>query len=71
MKSIITMDADDSLYVMVKNPKVINPHAIVVKRNGEIVGTVSAEYDFSQLPPEQHEGVLSLIATCTVIHDCT
>ena len=66
----IKIDTDDSLFVM-GNSKVINQQAIVVKRNGVIVGTVSAEYDFSQLPPEQHDGVLSLIATCTVIHDCT
>ena len=71
MKSNIVMDIDDSLCITVDTPKVINPQAVIVKRNGVIVGVVSAEYDFSKLPPEQHETVLLLITTSQVIHDCT
>ena len=70
VESNIAIDTNNSLCIE-SNSKVINPQAVVVKRNGAVVGTVSAEYDFSQLPPEQHESVFNLIAITQVIHDCT
>ena len=67
--SNISMDINDSLCIRIDNPKVINPQAVVVKRGGITVGVVSAEYDFSQLPPEEHESVFNLIAITQVLYD--
>jgi len=70
MASNIVIDTDDSFCITVDTPKVINPQAVIVKRNGIIIGTVSAVYDFSELPGAYHGDVLALVSVSQVLHDC-
>lgn len=51
----------DREYVLDAPPKVVLPDAFTIVRDGEVVGKVSAAYDFSDLPPKYHGLVIQMI----------
>lgn len=48
--------------------KLENPRHIVVIHRGKEVGTVSAQYDFSNLPPAFHEIVVGMCYQTNTLH---
>lgn len=57
----MNISSDASQFITISPPLVISPEAIIVTCNGNVVGKVTATYDFSGLPTQFHAIVLSYI----------
>ena len=66
--SNFTIDDGEKLTIRMEKPCVIHPRAIEVLLNGNVIGIVSATYDFSELPERYHEDALHMISVGTRLH---
>ena len=65
-RKIAMFTTDNSHNIVIPDPKMINPRAIVVIRHGKIVGVVSAEWNFANLPQRYHQIVANMLGTIVV-----
>lgn len=60
--TLITNENDELVLTVDMDPTVVDESYLTISHGGEVLGTISATFDFSNLPPELHQMALNTIA---------